>query len=41
MADAEAQPLLMELLRLQVREDLAARHRWQPGMLLMCGTTAA
>ena len=35
MADAEAQPLLMELFRHQVREDLIYRHRWQPGMLLM------
>lgn len=35
MADAEAHPLLMELFRHQVREDLIYRHRWQPGMLLM------
>jgi taurine dioxygenase len=35
MSDAEAQPLLMELFRHQVREDLIYRHRWQPGMLLM------
>ena len=33
--DAEAQPLLMELFRHQVREDFVYRHRWQPGMLLM------
>jgi len=35
MDDAEAQPLLMELFRHQVREDFVYRHRWQPGMLLM------
>ena len=35
MADAEAQPLLMELFRHQVRDDFVYRHRWQPGMLLM------
>jgi taurine dioxygenase len=35
MADAEAQPLLMELFHHQVREDFIYRHRWQPGMLLM------
>ena len=35
LPDAEAQPLLMELFRHQVREDLIYRHRWQPGMLLM------
>ena len=35
MADAEAQALLMELFRHQVREDFVYRHRWQPGMLLM------
>jgi taurine dioxygenase len=35
MAEAEAQPLLMELFRHQVRDDFVYRHRWQPGMLLM------
>jgi taurine dioxygenase len=35
MDDAEAQPLLMELFRHQVREDFVYRHRWQAGMLLM------
>jgi taurine dioxygenase len=35
LADAEAQPLLMELFRHQVREDFIYRHRWQAGMLLM------
>lgn len=35
LPDAEAQPLLMELFRHQVREDFVYRHRWQPGMLLM------
>ena len=35
IADAEAQPLLMELFRHQVREDFVYRHRWQPGMLLL------
>ena len=35
MDDAEAQPLLMELFRHQVRDDFIYRHRWQPGMLLM------
>ncbi|MBN8492192.1 MAG: TauD/TfdA family dioxygenase [Burkholderiales bacterium] len=35
MADAEAQPLLMELFRHQVREDFVYRHRWQPGMLVL------
>ena len=35
MANAEAQPLLMELFRHQVREDFVYRHRWQPGMLLL------
>jgi taurine dioxygenase len=35
MVDAEAQPLLMELFRHQVRDDFVCRHRWQPGMLLM------
>jgi len=35
LADAEAQPLLMELFRLQVRDDFVYRHRWQPGMLLV------
>lgn len=35
MADAQAQPLLMELFRHQVRDDFVYRHRWQPGMLLM------
>jgi taurine dioxygenase len=35
LADAEAQPLLMELFRHQVRDDFVYRHRWQPGMLLM------
>lgn len=35
LADAEAQPLLMDLFRHQVREDFVYRHRWQPGMLLM------
>jgi taurine dioxygenase len=35
LADAEAQPLLMELFRHQVREDFVYRHRWQTGMLLM------
>jgi taurine dioxygenase len=33
--DAEAQPLLMELFRHQVREDFIYRHRWAPGMLLL------
>ncbi len=35
MDDAEAQPLLLELFRHQVRDDFVYRHRWQPGMLLM------
>jgi taurine dioxygenase len=35
MDDAQAQPLLMELFRHQVREDFVYRHRWQPGMLLL------
>jgi len=35
MAETQAQPLLMELFRHQVRDDLIYRHRWQPGMLLM------
>ena len=35
MADAQAQPLLMELFRHQVRDDFVYRHRWQPGMLLL------
>jgi taurine dioxygenase len=35
MPGHEAQPLLMELFRHQVREAFAYRHRWQPGMLLM------
>ncbi|MCU0919498.1 MAG: TauD/TfdA family dioxygenase [Burkholderiaceae bacterium] len=33
--DTQAQPLLMELFRHQVREDFVYRHRWQPGMLVM------
>jgi taurine dioxygenase len=35
MADAQAQPLLLELFRHQVRDDFVYRHRWQPGMLLL------
>jgi taurine dioxygenase len=35
LGDAEAQPLLMELFRHQVREDFIYRHRWSAGMLLM------
>jgi taurine dioxygenase len=35
MADAEAQPLLLELFRHQVRDDFVYRHRWRPGMLLL------
>jgi taurine dioxygenase len=35
MADAEAQPLLLELFRHQVRDDFVYRHRWQADMLLM------
>ncbi len=35
MDDTEAQALLMELFRHQVREDFVYRHRWQAGMLLM------
>jgi taurine dioxygenase len=35
LADGEAQPLLMELFRHQVRDDFVYRHRWQPGMLVM------
>ncbi len=35
MDDAEAQALLMELFRHQVREEFVHRHRWQPGMLVM------
>ena len=35
MADTEAQALLMELFRHQVREDFVYRHRWQAGMLVM------
>jgi taurine dioxygenase len=35
LPEAEAQPLLMELFRHQVRDDFVYRHRWQPGMLLM------
>jgi len=35
MPDADAQPLLLELFRHQVRDDFVYRHRWQPGMLVM------
>jgi taurine dioxygenase len=35
MAEAEAQPLLLELFRHQVRDDFVYRHRWQPGMLVL------
>jgi taurine dioxygenase len=35
MPDADAQPLLLELFRHQVRDDFVYRHRWQPGMLLL------
>jgi taurine dioxygenase len=35
MADAEAQPLLLELFHHQVREDFVYPHSWQPGMLVM------
>jgi taurine dioxygenase len=35
MPDADAQPLLLELFRHQVRDDFLYRHRWQPGMLAM------
>jgi taurine dioxygenase len=35
MADAQAQPLLLELFAHQVRDDFVYRHRWQPGMLLL------
>jgi taurine dioxygenase len=35
MPDADAQPLLLELFRHQVRDDFLYRHRWQPGMLVM------
>jgi taurine dioxygenase len=35
MADAEAQPLLMELFRHQVRDEFVYRHRWLAGMLVM------
>ncbi len=35
MSDAQAQPLLQELFRHQVRDEFVYRHRWQPGMLVM------
>jgi taurine dioxygenase len=35
MDDAQAQPLLMELFRHQVRDDFVYRHRWSAGMLVM------
>jgi taurine dioxygenase len=35
MGDAEAQPLLIELFRHQVREDFIYRHRWSARMLLL------
>jgi taurine dioxygenase len=35
MDDAQAQPLLQELFRHQVRDAFVYRHRWQPGMLLL------
>lgn len=35
MDDTQAQPLLLELFRHQVRQDFVYRHRWQPGMLLL------
>jgi taurine dioxygenase len=35
MADRDAQPLLMELFRHQVRGEFVYRHRWQQGMLLL------
>jgi len=35
MSDGEAQPLLLELFRHQVREDFVYLHRWQRGMLVM------
>lgn len=35
MDEAEAQPLLMQLFRHQVRDEFVYRHRWQPGMLVM------
>lgn len=35
MADAQAQALLLELFRHQVRDEFVYRHRWQPGMLLL------
>jgi taurine dioxygenase len=35
LAEGEAQPLLMELFRHQVRDEFVYRHRWQPGMLVL------
>jgi taurine dioxygenase len=35
MDDAQAQPLLTELFRHQVRDEFVYRHRWQAGMLLL------
>ncbi len=35
LAEGEAQPLLMELFRHQVRDDFVYRHRWQPGTLVL------
>jgi taurine dioxygenase len=35
MDDAQAQPLLMELFRHQVRDGFVYRHRWAAGMLLL------
>ncbi len=35
MDDAQATPLLMQLFRHQVRDDLVYRHRWSAGMLVL------
>ena len=35
MADAEAHPLLVELLQLQVQDRFIYRHQWEPHMLLL------
>jgi taurine dioxygenase len=35
MDDAEAQPLLLQLFRHQVRDDFVYRHRWTAGMLVL------
>lgn len=35
MADAEAHPLLVELLQWQAQDRFIYRHRWEPDMLLL------